>query len=181
MMIASSALPYLDAPLSQLRNALMVPVIYENASHVSERRALLLSEVAQLLAQASSLAPLERLDELALPGTFYLVYQGFNDVQLMRDIHALYRHLYPRLSPPPPPPPPAPPAPLDSQARLRVGFVSNYLRRHSVGKLFAGIITGLPRRDFEVVVFSSTSSTDDITRVRTGQPATAHPPLPGTA
>lgn len=162
----------------------MVPVIYENASHVSERRALLLSEVAHLLGQASSLPPLERLDELALPGTFYLVYQGFNDVQLMRDIHALYRHLYPRLSPPPPPPP-GPPAPLDSQARLRVGFVSAYLRRHSVGKLFAGLITGLSRREFEVVVFSSTSSADDITRVRTSQPASqpqpTNPPLPGTA
>lgn len=52
------------------------------------------------------------------------------------------------------------------RAKIRVGFVSSYLRRHSIGKLFAGIIAKLPRKRFDVVVFSSTSRTDDVTQVR---------------
>ena len=46
-----------------------------------------------------------------------------------------------------------------------MGFVSAYFRRHSVCKLFCGLIRALPRDLFEVVVFSSTSRKDDFTEV----------------
>lgn len=82
----------------------MVPVVYENASHVISSRRQLETEVGRLLHQAATgtLRQLDRLDQLALPGTFYLVYQGFDDARLMRDIHTVYANLYPRLSPPVP-------------------------------------------------------------------------------
>jgi predicted O-linked N-acetylglucosamine transferase (SPINDLY family) len=49
---------------------------------------------------------------------------------------------------------------------VRVGFVSAHFRRHSICKLFCGIITGLDPAVFRVVVFSSLQepNEDDVTR-----------------
>ncbi len=43
----------------------------------------------------------------------------------------------------------SPPARNPPAARLRVGFVSSYLRRHVVARFFADLITGLPGAQFE--------------------------------
>ena len=51
--------------------------------------------------------------------------------------------------------------------RIRVGFVSSHFRRHSICKLYCGIIRGLSRDNrFEVFVFSALqeSNEDDTTR-----------------
>jgi hypothetical protein len=40
---------------------------------------------------------------------------------------------------------------------LRVGFVSSHFRRHSICKLYCGLMTNLDRQKFEVFVFSSLS------------------------
>ena len=39
--------------------------------------------------------------------------------------------------------------------KIRVGFVSSHLRRHSICKLFCGLFLRLDRRVFEVVVFAA--------------------------
>jgi len=140
----------------KMRNALMVPVIYENEAEIIKRRERLGKEIKSLIEEG---VKIEALDEISMPGTFYLIYQGFNDRDLMMDIQKLYRSAYPKLiggggrvmSDVP------------EERKIRVGFVSSYFRRHSVCKLLCGIITNLDKTKFDVVVFSSTSDPDEYT------------------
>ena len=165
----------------RVRNALMVPVSYGSLEAVALARASLVSKVSSLHSLVTSpsfpsppnsLPPgpteLGALSELNMPGTFYVVYQGFDDRDVMVKIRECYYSLYPKVTnhkgfPPPsrsvrvPSSSPAPPA------RLRIGFVSSHLRDHSVCKLFCGIITSLDPDRFEVHVFSGTSQPDSAT------------------
>ena len=45
--------------------------------------------------------------------------------------------------------------------KIRVGFVSSHFRRHSVCKLFCGIIANLDTDVFDVYAFSSLSETKE--------------------
>lgn len=57
-----------------------------------------------------------------------------------------------------PPKPIAPPG-----ARRRIGFVSAFLRRHTIGKLFGPVIAGLDRTRFEVHAYMPATDVDDYT------------------
>jgi len=46
------------------------------------------------------------------------------------------------------------------QKKIRIGFVSSHLRRHSICKLFCGLFLRLDRRVFEVVVFAALAESD---------------------
>jgi hypothetical protein len=127
--------------------------------------------------------------------TAFNVYQGFDDSDVMSAIHKAYARLYPRLLGSPPGFSPTAAGHKGGRAlneywlrlgapsvrltfgggmlvmgweggKIRVGFVSAYFRRHSVCKLFCGVIRGLPRDVFDVVIFSSTHRKDDLTEVR---------------
>lgn len=97
-----------------------------------------------------------------MPGTFYLVYQGYNDRDMLAQIHRLYPRVYPSMRDG---------TLVDTNraihrkgVKTRVGFVSAHFRRHSICKLLCGIIRNLDRTIFDVVVFSS-SDQDDWTKV----------------
>jgi hypothetical protein len=66
-------------------------------------------------------------------------------------------------TPSPPGPLPLPPA---KGRKIRVGFVSSHIRRHSICKLFCGLFLHLDRSVFDVVVFAALheSDHDNVTR-----------------
>ncbi|MEE2688937.1 MAG: tetratricopeptide repeat protein [Pseudomonadota bacterium] len=49
-------------------------------------------------------------------------------------------------------------------ARIRIGFVSANMCNHTIGKLNAGLVSGLDREKFEVFVFSTTPPSDELGR-----------------
>ena len=180
----------------ELRCALSTPVLYDSLEAVDEARARLLEGVRRLTAIAEdndsssngnsnsnssnsdndSRMAIKTLDQLSVPGTFYVVYQGFNDKSLMQSIRNLYYAFHPKIrtaipisrsSPSAmslmPPPRLAPPSSSPNIRRIRIGFVSSFFRRHSVCKLFCGLVTGLPSDRFEVSVYSGVPSPDDWT------------------
>ena len=75
---------------------------------------------------------LKSLNQLSVPGTFYIVYQGFNDKDVMVGIREAYYRMFPGID--------KSAVGVGDGKRVRVGFVSNYFRQHSVCKLFCGII-----------------------------------------
>ena len=147
---------------------------------------------------------IKSLDEFSLSPTFYLVYQGYNDKDYLTGVHRLYGVAYPALHRVEIPPPPKISSSSSSSSSgggsrgidnvnenpIRIGFVSKHFRRHSICKLFCGIIKGLAllgtgtqgdptlshpstsssftygSKPFEVFVFSSVPSggEDDYTR-----------------
>lgn len=146
----------------RLRNALMVPVLYDSEEHLSSTRAELEENVISLLQSNISL---ENLDQISMPGTFYIVYQGRNDVQLMTGIQRLYRQMYPAIEANSLVDSLIQPREFTSRnSKIRIGFVSSYFRRHSVCKLLCGVIRNLDREKFEVIMFSATDKQDSLTK-----------------
>jgi protein O-GlcNAc transferase len=92
--------------------------------------------------------------------TFFLSYHGENDRDVQRLLASLYRKICPELGYV------APhcvsPTKSKEGERIKVGFVSTFLRNHTIGRLFRGIIANLDRNKFHVSVFVPPQITDPI-------------------
>ena len=146
--------------------ATLLPIIYGSTAEVTAVREQLVRDLSALVEQNVRFDP--RRDVLS--PTFTVAYQGFND----RDIHRTIAQLWDR---------PAEDSarkrrrPARAGARVRFGILSRYLKDHTVGHLWRGLIAGLSRPQFEVIVFSLAPADDPITRfIR--QHADVYRPLP---
>lgn len=147
----------------KLRTSLMTPVLYDSVGHVEQTRRKLEINLDQLYDHVVEKGlSVESLDYISMPSTYYLVYQGFNDAPVMSKINRLYRTIFPDLSK-------VLMTPTEKEVyetgrKIRVGFASKYFRNHSVCKLFCGIISGLDRDIFDVIIFSSATVEDSYTK-----------------
>ena len=166
----------------------MTPGVYTSLQHINDTRALLQARLDEVAADPDF--RLEKLNEFAMSPTFYLVYQGLGDKAFLTTLHETYARGHPSLHAYPSPTtyslpffPPvhqlSPPSPVthavapsaasavtttDASQPLRIGFVSSHFRRHSICKLYCGIIQDLAATthtsrnnkttSFQVYVFS---------------------------
>ncbi len=80
--------------------------------------------------------------------TFLLGYHAKDNLELMKNTSDLFRKIIPNLN--------YISKNIDKhkkQKKIRVGFISEFLTRHTVGKLFGGLIKNIDRKKFEVVIF----------------------------
>lgn len=128
-----------------------LPVIYDSLNHITNTRAELTTNLDKLLADGVRIDPTNTL----LPTHFYLAYQGQND----RELHEKFAALIPE-QPCRPPPKPA------GKGKIRIGFLSRYLRNHTIGQLNHGLIARLPRDRFEMTVLLTGPPPDDLLGTR---------------
>ena len=50
------------------------------------------------------------------------------------------------------------------KGKIKIGFLSAYFRRHSVGRLMQGLIAGISKNDFEVILFTPRGQSDETAR-----------------
>ena len=141
----------------RIKQALTLPVVYKYLDHIADSRSDLERRVQDLLADDVSVTD----PSLETSTTnFFLAYQNRNDKELQKTIAALHLKSCPALSWTAPH--------CDGGARrdgkIRVGFLSTYFRRHSVGRMMVGLITKLPKDDFEIIVITSRGKGDSISR-----------------
>jgi predicted O-linked N-acetylglucosamine transferase (SPINDLY family) len=146
----------------RLRLAAAMPAIAESVEEIQEARAQAFAMLDELEAAPLSIAdPFREVGSTA----FYLAYQGFQDrayQERLARLHAracpalLHRAPHCRLGVRPAGP------------RIRVGFVSTFLRNHTIGRLNRGLIAGLDRRRFEVTVFTTAAATEPFARALHG-------------
>jgi predicted O-linked N-acetylglucosamine transferase (SPINDLY family) len=157
-----------DASL-QFRSAVLTPGVYESFEHINTTRALLAQRIDHV-SDPFNAYQLVGLDEFTMSPTFYFVYQGFNDQVVLTKLQEAYVQAHPVLG--------AnhvvgnvqqlsyyyqqqhntavlPNGDRTPSRKIRVGFVSSHFRRHSICKLFCGIMTNLDRDLYEVYAFSS--------------------------
>ncbi len=141
---------YRHQPSPQLRivQATVLPPIFRDGDHLHESRQRFSTEVAKLIADRVTMDP----TRATTPSYFFLAYQGHNDRDLMAQLAALA------------PSPRKPPEHRKRKGRIRLGFLSEYLADHTIGKLNVGIIEQLNRRRFELVVLSTGKRDDEMTR-----------------
>ena len=128
-------------------DAQALPVIYESEEQVGTARARMVEKLAGLEAESWTL-----MDPAAEVGVtnFYLPYQGYNDRDLQEQLAAAYTRACPALSFSASH---CQARPQRREGRIKIGFVSAHFGRHTIGKLFQGLIDGLERSVFEVIIF----------------------------
>jgi len=138
----------------------VVPIIYKSNEDILSVRRLYEMNLRGLLEEKSALVI--RRPELSIGSGslgYYLVYQGFNDVELRRLLARVYWKASPSLGY-------VAPFLLEGgkrvgggQGKVRVGFHSAFFYHHSVGLLTQGVICGIDRSLFHVVVFNQDRAT----------------------
>lgn len=144
------------------RSILLTPAVYRSIDAVFSTRKLLEDRLDNLYSNISNYV-LPKLNEFSLPPTFYLVYMGFSDRDFMYKLQHSYAAAHPSYADYSLLPVSTVPKPL-----LQIGFVSSFFRRHSICKLFCGIITGLDieKYPFHIYIFSALQANreDDVTK-----------------
>ncbi|WP_435006860.1 tetratricopeptide repeat protein [Tundrisphaera lichenicola] len=135
-------------PLDRLRvlGDLLLPVVYDSVEHIESARARFVENLDRLHADGIEIDTSREL----MPTHFYLAYHGRNDHELHASVARLAKA--------------SPQIDLRRRPRtgrkIRVGFLSSYLRSHTIGQLNHGLIAGLDRSRFEVVVLSAGGAPD---------------------
>jgi predicted O-linked N-acetylglucosamine transferase (SPINDLY family) len=144
----------------QVRSALLLPVIYGSIEDIERARASLDQNLARLASEVPSIAdPAESVGATA----FHLAYQGKNDRDLLAQLAAVYRRASPALAFVAPHCSNAGARAISSRP-IRVGFLSAFFYRHTVGKLNLGFIRNLSRAEFTVTLLRFSGPDDDLAR-----------------
>lgn len=138
-----------ESPAVRFKRATLLPVIYTSGEDLLDHRRRLTEGLDRLVAEGLRLDPVRDM----LPPSFYLAYQGQNDIDVHRSIASLCaessrdftarRQARPR-----------------QDRRLRIGFVSSFFRHHTIGKLTRGLVAELARERFQVTVCSLGAAED---------------------
>ena len=85
-------------------------------------------------------------DHLIKPPHFGLSYDEFNNLELNKKCVNFFRKIYPGLNKS---------YKIDNHNsnKIKIGFISEYLTDHTIGKLFKGIILNLNKNEFDIKVF----------------------------
>jgi predicted O-linked N-acetylglucosamine transferase (SPINDLY family) len=139
---------------------LLLPVIPETPASIAEWRERYQNGIAALMNIPGTLdEPGDKLGSTS----FYLAYHNENDRPVMEALCRLFRARVPNLTATAPHVPGWRP-PTERGQRIRVGFLSEFLGDHTIGKHYQGFIRHLDRNRFEVVVIHGAKSRRDTFR-----------------
>jgi predicted O-linked N-acetylglucosamine transferase (SPINDLY family) len=157
-----------------------LPILYSSAGEIEDARRRYLSALDATIAALDLSAPGVAASVAAAVGQqqpFFLPYQAMNDAEAQgrygRFVCAAMAKAHPQWA--------ACAKPARSRAKLRVGFVTGYFRRHSIWKLFRGWIENLDRGRFEVAGYWTGGAADAETDVARRACARFVEGLPGYA
>lgn len=149
----------------KLEEQRLLPIIYEKEEEIEFYRQQFIKSL-QVLTQQTSLdtpeAQKSALEGVGYRTNFYLQYQGKNDVELQKKygkfVHQVMAANYPEWV-----------KPLSTtfpnkNRKIRVGYVSNCLRAHTVGKLMLGWIQNHNDQEFESYCYHLDTSIDYLTQ-----------------
>ncbi len=126
-----------------------LPIVYRSDEEVRASRAAYAASLRSLSDACDGIGDPGRFaDGVSIAQPFYLTYQGYDDRDLQRMYGSLVcRIMADRYGPPPP-------RNTGARAKIRVGIVSGYFRRHVVWRIpIRGWVTQLDRRRFEVFAY----------------------------
>ena len=147
---------------------LSLPILYERPEEIREMRQRFGVHLSRLIRETPLDSPGDRrraLSGVASTTHFFLQYQGQNDRDLQREYGGFLQRVlaagYPQWSSRPPMPA------LGPGERIRVGYVSSFMRDHTVGQFLLGWLEGHRRDRVEIFCYHIGSDTDAVTdRIR---------------
>lgn len=139
---------------------LLLPIIPDTVDTIAAWRKRFQSGIATLMSTPGSLEdPADKLSPLS----FYLAYHNQDDRPIMEDMCHFFRARVAGLTATVPDLPCWQP-PVVSGRRIRVGFLSQFLVDHTIGKHYKGFIHHLDRSRFEVLVIHAPQAKHDAFR-----------------
>jgi predicted O-linked N-acetylglucosamine transferase (SPINDLY family) len=143
---------------------LSLPLIYLHDQHIADSNAGFAAGIANIetrLLGDQNWSTSEGVAAISGYAPFYLHYQGLDNTQLQRRfgriVETIAARAWPQFAEP------VGWRPMNHGGRLRIGFVSAYLRRHSVGHFFGAWLRQLDPQKFESFVWYTGEATDDVT------------------
>ncbi len=143
---------------------LSLPILYDTEEDILTYRHRYQKNLTELIAETRLDTTSQR--EAALLGVgsltnFYLAYQGFNDFDLQRAygnfVCQIMAASFPQWSQPRTMPQ------ITASERIRIGYVSSFMREHTVGQFLHGWLKQHHRETFEVFCFHIGNRTDRLT------------------
>ena len=145
---------------------LSLPLFYQQEFEIRQYRQRFKKGLDEIVATTEFRNDNERKTALKALGSFtsfYLAYQGKNDLELQKKIGEFTCRImaenFPQWTSP------VKMAPRLAGEKIRIGFVSAYMHSHTVAKLFLGWIKNLNRDEFQIHCYYLKSKTDHVTRV----------------
>jgi protein O-GlcNAc transferase len=157
-----SAARWKPTAATRIRAAIMLPAIYRSLADLDKWRRRFTDKL-EILHKEHVILDVTK-DKATFQ--FYLAFQGMNDRDLNHQVARLYAAPQGDFSPPRILSASAGRggAASGSQDKIRVGFISNHFKRHTIGVLMRGMIAQLSRDKFVVIVLSVGSHSDGIAR-----------------
>jgi predicted O-linked N-acetylglucosamine transferase (SPINDLY family) len=160
---ASQLLP--NNLILKLEKQFLLPIIYETEEEIDFYRHQFTQGLEELIQQISLDTPEAKKSALLAVGSgtnFFLQYQGENDVELQKQygqfVNQVMTANYPQWSNPLPMPP------LHQGEKLRIGYVSAYLRNHNGARWALGWIQNHNKQNFEIYCYHTGRKVDQATQ-----------------
>ena len=131
----------------KIKKELLIPMIKNDTDEIIKFRSNIDKFIEEILNNQNDYN-FNINDHLIKPPQFGLSYDQFDNLEINKKSVTLFRKIYPELNQ----------VYLYKNApssKIKIGFISEYLTDHTIGKLFKGIILKIDKKKFEVFVFHS--------------------------
>jgi predicted O-linked N-acetylglucosamine transferase (SPINDLY family) len=141
----------------RIKQAITLPVVYRDQFHIKDVRQRFERELALILEKR--LVVVDPALEIATTN-FFLAYQAMSNKAVQEKTAKIMLRACPALDFI------APHCEFSTarDGKIKIGFISAYFRRHSIGRLMRGLIQNIPKDEFEVTVLTPCEHDDPIAR-----------------
>jgi len=138
-----------DNVLYKINNALLLTPVYKSAKEIDEHRNKFIEGIDQL--KKYKYLTEQPGNEIEL-NSYYLAYHNKNNVEVMKRLCKLFRKIIPNINYT------AKNIKKQKNKKIKLGFISEFLTNHTVGKLFGGLIKNMNKKKFDVTIFHTSKT-----------------------
>ena len=128
-----------------IREKIILPMIFKDKDDVKSSRNRLNQNLNEILNSKKNFL-LDIDNQLLRPPQFQLSYDEYDNLEINKKCVKLFRKIYPQIN--------ETHILKDvSKSKIKIGFISEHLTDHTIGKLYKGIILNLDKNKFDTIVF----------------------------
>ena len=128
-----------------IREKIILPMIFKDKDDVKSSRNQLNQNLDEILNSKKNFL-LDIDNQLLRPPQFQLSYDEYDNLEINKKCVKLFRKIYPQINE-------THVLKNVSKSKIKIGFISEYLTDHTIGKLFKGIILNLDKNKFDTIIF----------------------------
>ena len=128
-----------------IREKIILPAIFKDKDDIKFFRNRLNQNLNEILNSKKKIS-LDIDNQMLKPPHFELSYDEYNNLEINKKCVKFFRKIYPQINE-------TNVLKNISKSKIKIGFISEYLTDHTIGKLYKGIILNLDKNKFDTIVF----------------------------